>query len=155
VTAPPGAVVSGYMPMADELDVLVALEHFHRHGHACCLPVVIGRGRPLLFRLWRPGEALAAGPMGVREPSADSPEATPSLLLVPLLAFDRSGNRIGYGAGFYDMTLARLRAAGPILAVGVAYAGQEAQAVPAGPGDEPLDLIVTEREAIPVAGRPR
>jgi 5-formyltetrahydrofolate cyclo-ligase len=110
--------------------------------------VVMGRGRPLVFRAWAWGEPLGKGQWGIREPRPDAPEVEPDILLVPLAAFDRVGHRIGYGAGYYDLTLTALRAAKPIVALGLAYAAQEIAAVPATARDARLDLVLTEREVI-------
>ena len=98
------------------------------------------------------GDALSSGQWGIREPKADAPEVAPDILLVPLLAFDRSGHRIGYGAGYYDMTIAKLRAMKPVVAVGIAFAAQEIASVPVTPRDARLDLVLTEREIIDLRG---
>ncbi|MGP1395648.1 MAG: 5-formyltetrahydrofolate cyclo-ligase [Inquilinaceae bacterium] len=143
-----GARVAGYHPLGDELDVLPLLTAFHENGHSCLLPVVLRGDRPLIFRAWRPGLVMAANRYGIAEPGPECEEASPDVVLVPLLAFDRAGHRMGYGAGFYDRTLAHLRAAGPVCAVGVAFAAQEQDTIPAEAHDQPLDWIVTEREAI-------
>ena len=99
------------------------------------------------------GDELASGQWGIREPQADAPEVAPDILLVPLLAFDRTGHRIGYGAGYYDMTIAKLRSKKPLLAVGVAFAAQEIEQVPVTPRDARLDLVLTERDVIDLRGR--
>ena len=138
--------VSVYWPMREEMDVRPLMRELSRMDCAIALPVVMGKGKPLIFRRWRPGMVLRAGPFGLSEPDSGEPEVTPSVVFAPLLAFDRQGNRIGWGAGFYDRTLAALRGRGPALAVGVAYAAQEMAQVPAGPHDQPLDWIATERE---------
>lgn len=152
VPIPKGAVVSGYWPIGDELDIRPLLAALDRRGHPLCLPVVTGRGQPLVFRAWRPGDALTPAPFGTRVPPEDAPERVPHALLVPLLAFDKAGYRLGYGGGFYDRTLARLRASDPAtLAVGVAFAAQEVAAVPHAATDERLDWIVTERGARRIA----
>ena len=149
VPLPPGAVISGYWPVEHELDVRPLLEHAHSRGHRLGLPVVVGRRRPLTFRVWAPGEALVDGRFGIPTPPADAPEVVPGLLLVPMLAFDDAGYRLGYGGGFYDRTLARLRALGPAtVAVGVAFAAQRVDRVPHHDHDQPLDWIVTEKDAI-------
>jgi len=148
---PPGAVVSGYLPIDDELDPLPLLRAAVDRGHHACVPVVQGKGQPLVFRDWTPGTPLVPGVFGVSVPSPEVPERVPDLLFVPLLGFDRKGFRMGYGAGFYDRTLAGLRARRRVLAVGVGYAGQEVTAVPVGLHDEALDWIVTDREAIRIA----
>lgn len=142
---PPGIAVSGYWPLEGEIDVRPALAGYHAEGHPIGLPVVVAKGEPLVFRRWQPGEELVMGRFRVLTPSERAAEITPQILLVPLLAFDPDGYRLGYGGGFYDRTLAKLRQHGQILAVGVAYAAQETAFVPRGPYDQPLDLIVTER----------
>lgn len=115
-----------------------------RHGHVL-LPRQEGKGRPLVFRRWAPGEPLVPGPFGVSEPAPDAPVAEPRIVVVPLLAFDDRGYRLGYGGGFYDRTLARLQAASPPpLAIGFAFELQHLDAVPVGPYDRPLDGVVTE-----------
>ena len=142
---PPGAVVSGYWPMGDELDPRPLLAALASRGHAVALPVTTRRGQPLRFRQWRPGEPLLPVRFGLSEPSPEAPELRPDWLLVPLLAFDRRGQRLGYGAGYYDRTLEVLPGA---VALGFAYAGQEVPRVPTGPGDRPLRAVATERGVI-------
>jgi 5-formyltetrahydrofolate cyclo-ligase len=142
---PPG-IVSGYWPLADEFDPRPAMARLARLGHPLALPRVQGWGRPLAFHAWQPGDPLLAGPFQVMEPSPDAPLVTPEILLVPLLAFDRAGRRLGYGAGYYDMVLRDLRAHWPApLAIGVAFAAQEVPEVPTGPRDQLLDAVVTEQ----------
>ena len=148
VAIPDGAVVSGYWPMRSEVDPRPALAALHARGHPLCLPVVVGAGQPLRFRAWRPGDALVAGGFGTQVPDAGRAERVPRLLLVPLLAFDRAGYRLGYGGGFYDRTLRALRQGGDVLAVGLAFAAQEVAAVPHDATDARLDWIVTETAAI-------
>jgi 5-formyltetrahydrofolate cyclo-ligase len=116
------------------------------------LPVVTGRGKPLIMRAWSFGQPLASGVWGIREPLADAPEVLPVVLLVPLLAFDRHGHRIGYGAGYYDMTITALRAQKRVTAVGLAFAAQEIERVPTTPHDARLDLVLTENEIIDFRG---
>lgn len=137
-------VLAGYWPMRDELDPRPAMA---AHRGPICLPVTGRRGQPLIFRQWR-GEELERGPLGTWHPGADCAELRPRVLIVPLAGFDRRGNRLGYGAGFYDRTLDLLRAAGPVTAIGFAFAVQELPDIPAEPTDQPLNLIVTDRETI-------
>jgi 5-formyltetrahydrofolate cyclo-ligase len=143
---PPRAIVSGYWPLADEFDPRPAMDRLAGLGHPLALPRVRGWGRSLAFHAWRPGDPLLPGPFQVMEPSPDAPVVTPRVLLVPLLAFDRMGRRLGYGAGYYDTVLRELRAGiPPPLAIGVAFAAQEVEEVPTGPRDQTLDAVVTER----------
>lgn len=148
VPFPAGCAVSAYWPMRDELDPRPLMHRLAGRGHPIGLPVMAGKGRPLVFRAWRPGDALEPGGFGTQVPAPDRPEVRPRVLLVPMLAFDRTGYRLGYGGGFYDRTLAGLRADGDALAVGIAYAGQEVDDVPHDGNDQRLDWIVTEAEAI-------
>jgi 5-formyltetrahydrofolate cyclo-ligase len=148
IRIPSGAAVSGYWPLADEFDPRPLLEHLCGLGHAIGLPVVLGRGRPLLFRRWQPGMALVQGSFKVMTPPPEAPEIVPRVVLAPLLAFDRAGYRLGYGGGFYDRTLAGLRAGGGVVAVGLAFAMQEVTEIPRDATDQPLDWIVTERAAV-------
>jgi 5-formyltetrahydrofolate cyclo-ligase len=144
----PGAIVAGFMPMKSEINPLPLMRKLAAAGARLALPVVAGQGQPLTMRAWAFGEPLVAGVWGIREPPPIAPAVAPDLLLVPLLAFDRAGHRIGYGAGYYDMTIAALRAQRVVVAIGVAFAAQEIAAVPATPRDVPLDLVLTEHEVI-------
>jgi 5-formyltetrahydrofolate cyclo-ligase len=141
-------VVSAFSPIGDEPDALMLLAALAAEGFGTALPVTVSRDAPLIFRLWRVGDPTVTGPLNIREPRPEAPAVDPDLLFVPLAAFDRRGHRIGYGGGHYDRTLKRLRAAGPIHAVGVAYSASEIAAVPDEAHDEPLDFILTEREWI-------
>lgn len=143
-------VVSVFWPLEGEIDTLPLMKGLHERRCQVVLPVMQGAGLPLIFRTWSPGDKLDPAGYGTQEPRADKPLADPSLLVVPLLAFDRHGYRLGYGGGFYDRTLQRLRAAASVTTVGIAFAGQEVAAVPRGPYDQRLDFIVTEREVIEV-----
>lgn len=151
VAISPGLAVSGYWPLEGELDVRPLLRKLRGFGHAIGLPIVVKRGEPLVFREWRDDDDMVEGKFKVMTPPDHAPEVIPEVLLVPLLAFDPSGYRLGYGGGFYDRTLDKLRRRAqlnkhrPPLAVGVAYAAQEVPEVPRGPYDQPLDWIVTER----------
>jgi len=145
---PPGAIVSGFMPMKSEINPLPLMLTLADAGARLALPVVAGRSKPLIMRAFAPGEPLASGVWGIREPKSDAAEVEPNILIVPLLAFDRRGHRIGYGAGYFDMTIAALRAKKSIVAVGVAFAMQEIPEVPITPRDARLDLVLTERDVI-------
>jgi 5-formyltetrahydrofolate cyclo-ligase len=148
----PGAIVSGFSSLRSEINPVPLLRKLADQGAQLALPVVTGKGKPLIMRAWSFGEPLDSGVWGIREPRADAPEVAPDILIVPLLAFDRIGNRIGYGAGYYDMTIARLRAMKPAVAIGIAYAAQEIAEVPVTPRDARLDLVLTEREIIDLRG---
>jgi 5-formyltetrahydrofolate cyclo-ligase len=140
---PCGAVVSGYLPTGEELDPLPAMLALHGLGYRVCVPVTEGRGTVLRFRAWRPGVPTVPGPLRIPVP-AEGDWLTPATLIVPLLAFDRRGHRLGYGGGYFDRTLATLRAEAPVRAIGFAFAAQEVDEVPAGTTDAHLDAVVTE-----------
>ena len=140
------APLAGYLPMRTEIDPLPALA---AAAGPVGMPVIVARDAPLRFRAWTPGCVTQAGPFGAPVPAAGD-WIVPQVLVVPLVAFDRRGGRLGYGGGFYDRTLEQLRAQGPVLAIGFAFAAQEAEALPLEPTDQPLDLIVTERAVIAV-----
>ena len=144
---------SAFHAFRDEPDTLPLLTALAAEGFATALPVVVGRGSPLVFRSWRPGEPTRPGAMAIAEPLEGAHLVEPDLLFVPLACFDRRGHRIGYGAGFYDRTLAGLRASKPVHAVGVAYAVCEVAAVPYEAHDQSLDAIVTDQETILIPAR--
>jgi 5-formyltetrahydrofolate cyclo-ligase len=139
IAFPVGAIVSGYWPINDEIDIRPLLHALAGRGHPIALPVTGRRGEALVFRAWRPGEPLMAGRFGTSHPAG--PEVTPDVLLMPLLAFDGQGNRLGYGGGFYDRTVSRLPGA---LRIGCGYAVQELDSLPTGPYDQKLHAIATE-----------
>ena len=148
----PGAIVSGFSSLKSEINPVPLMRKLADQGAQLALPVVAGKGKPLIMRAWSFGEPLDSGVWGIREPKADAREVEPDILIVPLLAFDRTGNRIGYGAGYYDLTISKLRAMKPTVAIGIAYAAQEIAAVPVTPRDAPLDLVLTEREIVDLRG---
>jgi 5-formyltetrahydrofolate cyclo-ligase len=145
---PAGAIVSGFSPLKSEINPVPLMRAFAEAGAGLALPVVAGRGKPLIMRAWHFGAPLVAGVWGIREPPPEAPEVFPDILIVPMLAFDRTGHRIGYGAGYYDMTIARLRSIKPVIALGIAYAAQEIAEIPVTPRDARLDFVLTERETI-------
>ena len=149
----PGTIVSGFMPFKSEINPLPLMQTLAGAGARLALPRIVGRGHPLSMRAWEFGAPLERGQWGLREPRADAPEVDPDILIVPLLAFDRAGYRIGFGAGYYDMTLTALRGRRTITAVGIAFAAQEVPAVPRTERDARLDLVLTERETIDWRGR--
>ena len=139
-----GKTLSGYMPIRTEIDPRPAMEYMADFGFVT-VPVIEGPGLELKFARWTPGCKMVDGPFGARIP-ADPTWLEPEVLIVPLVAFDRQGNRLGYGGGFYDRTLERLRGIRKTIAIGFAYAAQETAALPVEPTDQPLDYIVTEKE---------
>ena len=148
----PGAIVSGFMPLKTEINPLPLMRKLAASGARLALPAIAGRGQPLTMRAFTFGDELASGQWGIREPKADAPEVAPDILLVPLLAFDRNGHRIGYGAGYYDMTIMKVRAMKPVIAAGIAFAAQEIKEVPVTARDARLDLVLTERDVIDLRG---
>ncbi|MDK3074910.1 5-formyltetrahydrofolate cyclo-ligase [Sedimentitalea sp. JM2-8] len=145
-----GVPLAGFLPIRTEIDPLPAMAEAAAHGPVG-VPVISGAGQPLLFSRWTPDGPLRDGPFGARVPVVDD-FFEPEILIVPLVAFDRHGGRLGYGGGFYDRTLERLRARRATLAIGFAYDAQEADSLPLEPTDQTLDLIVTERRVL-TAGR--
>ncbi|MBZ0139592.1 MAG: 5-formyltetrahydrofolate cyclo-ligase [Pseudorhodoplanes sp.] len=143
-----GTVVSGFAPMKSEINPLPLMRKLAAAGARLALPVVQRRGLPLVMRAYALGDELARGQWGIREPLPAAPEVFPDVMLVPLAAFDRTGQRIGYGAGYYDMTIARVRSMKSVTAIGIAFSAQEIDRVPATERDERLDLVLTEREVI-------
>jgi len=141
-----GRAMAGYMPIRTEIDPIEAMTELARHGPVG-VPVIAAPRRPLEFHRWEPGVEMVAGPYGARIPKTADP-VVPQVVILPLLAFDDRGYRLGYGGGFYDRTLARLRAAGPVHAVGLAFAGQRMDGLPTEPTDEPMDALVTERGVV-------
>jgi len=141
------AVVSGFWPMAEELDIRPLLMELHGQGCQLALPVVVAKKQPLVFRAWRPGDPLEAGVFGTLHPSPRREVVEPDALIVPLLAVDEEGWRLGYGGGFYDRTLEALRGKKQITAVGVGFNAQLVPEVPHGPGDQRLDWLLTDKRA--------
>jgi 5-formyltetrahydrofolate cyclo-ligase len=148
VAVTPGMIVSGFMPMKTEINPLPLLRKIAGQGAQLALPCIAGRGKALIMRAWKFGDAFKEGQWGIREPMPDAPEVAPDILIVPLACFDRAGHRIGYGAGYYDMTIHVLRAKKKVVAIGVAFAAQEIAQVPATERDERLDFVLTEKEII-------
>lgn len=142
-----GAVISGYAPLKSEIDPGPLLTQLARRGHPIALPYVEAADRPLKLKRWLPGEKLTAGQFGVRQPSSEAEDLNPDILLVPLVAFDMEGYRLGRGGGFYDRTIEELKARGPVLTVGVAFSAQNILRVPREGHDQRLDWIVTEEGA--------
>ena len=139
-------ITSVTAPIRSEIDPAPLMRNLAEQGAKLALPAVMARGKSLAFRAWSPDDRLMMGPLGILEPSPAAAELVPDIMLVPLAAFDRQGHRIGYGAGHYDFTLAHLRKAKVITAVGTAFAVQEIKAVPALPHDVALDYVLTEKK---------
>jgi 5-formyltetrahydrofolate cyclo-ligase len=140
---PPGAIVGGFWPLPDEIDIVPLLRALDGRGHAIGLPETPPPGAPLLFRRWRPDAPMHPGRFGTLVP--DGPPIAPNWLLVPLLAYDDAGNRLGFGGGYYDRTIA----ASPAMPlIGCAFAAQRLDAVPVGPYDAPLTALATEAGVI-------
>ena len=139
-----GAVVAGYSPIRNEIDPFPLMRTLAAQGARLALPAVMARGKSLAFRAWSPLDRLTLGPLGIPEPSPAAAEMIPDIMLLPLAAFDRAGHRIGYGAGHYDFTLAHLRKMKAIAAIGLAFAVQEIELVPALSHDVALDYVLTE-----------
>ena len=142
-TIPSDHIISGYMAIQTEADPALALKRACSRGQQVCLPVIQGRGFPLLFRSWTPDTPMIEGDFGALIPRSGG-DVVPQVLIVPLVAFDATGSRMGYGGGFYDRTLAKLRADGDVTAVGFAFAGQRQEMLPIEPTDQRLDAIITE-----------
>lgn len=141
-----GVPVAGYMPIRTEISPLAAMAEAAAYGPVG-VPVIRGEGQPLWFSKWEPECALIDGPFGAQVPALGE-EMVPEIVVVPLVAFDRNGGRLGYGGGFYDRTLEGLRARGPVLAIGFAFSAQEADDLPLEATDQQLDMIVTERDVL-------
>ena len=140
---PSPLVVSAFLAIGEEINPAPLMSRLHRDGATIGLPVMVGKGKPLEFRAWAPGAMLVTRMWGIREPDQTTPRVEPDVLLVPLLAFDRTGQRLGYGGGFYDRTLHDLRSRRNVVAVGLAFASQEVDAVPHLDYDQRLDWVLT------------
>jgi 5-formyltetrahydrofolate cyclo-ligase len=143
-----GKIVSGFMPMKSEINPLPLLKKLAGAGAQLALPAIAGRGQPLIMRAYRFGDEFARGQWGIREPKSEAAAVEPDILIVPLAAFDRAGHRVGYGAGYYDMTINALRARKNVVAIGIGFTSQEVDRVPATERDARLDFLMTERETI-------
>lgn len=142
-----GACVSGYAAFNSEIDPIRLIETFHCEQARIALPAVLGRGQPLEFRVWQPEDELPKGVLGISTPDETAQTLSPDLVLVPLLAFDDRGYRLGYGGGYYDRSLAGLRANGNVTAVGLAFEDQRVRNLPVQRHDQRLDWIITEKQA--------
>lgn len=154
LTLPAAALVSTYRARAEELNPAPLDAALQSLGHSLCLPVVTGKGLPLQFRAYRTGDPLHTGAWNIEEPLPTASAVEPDILLVPLLGFDRRGNRLGYGGGYYDRTIKGLRLRRRILAIGIGYAAQEMPHIPSASGDAPLDIVVTEKFVLHCPAKP-
>jgi len=143
-----GYCVAGYWPLGDEIDIRPTLAAFKAAGGDIALPVAAQQGQVLIFRNYTPGDPLDSGPFGTQHPSARASVVAPDVLLLPLIAFDLTGQRLGYGAGYYDRTVSALRAERKIVVIGVAYDEQEVAAVPVDDHDQAMDAVVTDRRTL-------
>jgi 5-formyltetrahydrofolate cyclo-ligase len=141
-------IIAGYWPIGGEIDCRPAMEKLASEGAQIVLPVVAGQGEVLIFRAWKPGDELETGLFGTTHPGPRATVRTPGLLLLPLVAFDRVGHRLGYGAGYYDRTIVGLRARGSIMAIGVGYDEQEIERMPADDHDQAMDVVVTDKRTL-------
>ncbi len=148
VEVTPGMIVSGFSAMKTEINPVSLMKKLAALGAQLALPCIAGRGNPLIMRAWNFGDPFKAGQWGIREPVPEAAEVVPDIIITPLAAFDRAGHRIGYGAGYYDMTIHAARATKPVIAIGIAFAAQEIPQVPATERDERLDFVLTEKETI-------
>ena len=135
--------IAGYLPIGTEIDPRPAMEFLHRDGRSICVPVVEASAQPLRFREWTPCSNLVKAAYGVSIPEKGL-WINPCIIVVPLLAYDRDGRRLGYGGGYYDRTIAACRASHSAVAVGFAFSGQEIEQVPADDFDQALDVVSTE-----------
>jgi 5-formyltetrahydrofolate cyclo-ligase len=147
---PTDAIIGSYWPVKSEVDVRPLLSYFYEQGHICSLPVAQRMHKPLLFREWRPGNLLISGIYNILIPDEGATLVTPTVVVVPILGFDRHGHRLGYGKGYYDITLESLRAHNHIIAIGVAYDCQEVEAIPHEAHDQPMNYIITPTRAIEI-----
>lgn len=144
VALAPGQIVAGYHPVRGEIDPHPLMAALAGQGATLALPVIAGPALPLVFRAWSPQDPLIRGPFGILQPTLDAAVVTPDILLVPLAGFDRSGHRIGYGAGYYDRSFAQIRQLRHVVAIGLAFDVQEVDAVPSEPHDVALDFVLTD-----------
>ena len=143
-----GNKIAGYWPLGDEIDCRPTLAGLKHAGADVALPVVAGQGQVLIFRAWAPGDALESGPFGTAHPSGRAAVVAPDILLLPLIAFDATGQRLGYGAGYYDRTVAALRKERGVTVIGVAYDEQEVAAVPVDGHDQSMDAVMTDSRTV-------
>lgn len=138
-------IIASFWPLGSEIDVRIAMSDLSRLGHTLCLPVIEQKHQPLVFRQYETGDELHTGAFKTKEPSADAPKIVPDILLVPLLAFDNDGHRLGYGGGYYDRTISNIKQQNSLVTIGIGFSGQKVRSVPNAEHDIRLDYIVTEQ----------
>lgn len=142
---PEGSIVAGYWPVRGELDIIPAMKELMKWGHRVCLPQIVEKGQPLMFREWREEMPMIEGALGIAVPDpAVADIRVPDVLLVPLVGFDAGGHRLGYGGGYYDRTIAQLRRANVVQSIGIGFEIQKCEALPTGAHDRKMDVILTE-----------
>lgn len=144
----PHSNIACYMPLKGEVSCIAIMQKLIMQGHTICMPAVIARDMPLLFRHYRPGDSLVRGMLGPFEPTPQAREIIPDTLVIPMLGYTQDGYRLGYGSGFYDRTIAAMRQLKPIKTIGLAFSMQEAEGFVSEPHDMKLDVIITEKEVI-------
>ena len=147
----PQSVFAAYYPIGSEVNVRPIIDQLNMMGHLTALPVIPAKDVPLIFRLYKNGDALTKGAFGVPEPQPHMPVMIPDILIIPMLGFNKQGYRLGYGTGFYDRTLQDLRSTKPVKAVGIAYGEQQVDNIPVEDHDQKMDWIITEKEAIKIS----
>ncbi len=141
----PGTVIGAYYPMGSEIDSLRLLATLQINGMHLALPVVWKEGEAMEFRVYKMGDTLEDGAHKTLQPKADAPVISPDIIIVPLVAFDEKGYRLGRGGGYYDRTLSEFRKNKKILAIGLAFEDQKTKSLPTEKFDEPLDGVLTEK----------
>lgn len=144
----PHSNIACYMPLKGEVSCVTIMQKLITQGHVICLPAVVARNTPLIFRHYRPGDPLVRGMLGPFEPNSTAREIIPDVLVIPMLGYTRDGYRLGYGSGFYDRTIASMRLLKPIKTIGLAFSTQEIEQLPVEPHDIKMDVIITEKEII-------
>lgn len=137
-------IIAGYYPIDNELDCLVLLKKLHQYGHSICLPIVKAQNKPMIFKQWQRGEKLIDGAYNIKIPSKNAPIIKPDIIIMPLVAYDKNGNRLGYGKGYYDRTIVKMDKR-PIL-IGYGYKMQQVEHIEHQSHDVPLDYIVNEKQ---------
>jgi 5-formyltetrahydrofolate cyclo-ligase len=144
----PQSSIACYMPLKGEVSCKSLIQTLFSKGHTICLPAIVGRESPMIFRQYRPGDILERGIVGALEPSRSEREVIPDIIILPMMGYTRQKYRLGYSTGFYDRTLEAFQHTKPVKTIGLAYSLQELTNFPAEPHDIPLDIVITEKEII-------